>query len=87
MTSTKIIGIDLGATNVRGAVVNDGAIAEIISRRINTLGTEEQVLEDIYFVIDKLIKSDVKAIGIGVPSVVDVEKGIVYDVVHITSWK
>jgi glucokinase len=87
MTSTKIIGIDLGATNVRGAVVNDGAIAEIISRRINTLGTEEQVLEDIYFVIDKLIKSDVKAIGIGVPSVVDVEKGIVYDVVHIPSWK
>lgn len=87
MTSTKIIGIDLGATNVRGAVVNDGAIAEIISRRINTLGTEQQVLEDIYFVIDKLIKSDVKAIGIGVPSVVDVEKGIVYDVVHIPSWK
>jgi glucokinase len=87
MTSTKIIGIDLGATNVRGDVDNDGAIAEIISRRINTLGTEEQVLEDIYFVIDKLIKSDVKAIGIGVPSVVDVEKGIVYDVVHIPSWK
>ena len=87
MTNTKIIGIDLGATNIRGAVVNDDAIAEIISRRINTKGTEEQVLEDVYFIIDKLIEKDVKAIGIGVPSVVDVELGIVYDVVHIPSWK
>ncbi|MDB4923599.1 ROK family protein [Mucilaginibacter sp.] len=87
MTNTKIIGIDLGATNIRGAIVDNDAIFEIISKRINTRGTEEQVLEDVYFIIDKLIDKDVKAIGIGVPSVVDVEKGIVYDVVHIPSWK
>jgi len=29
----------------------------------------------------------VKAIGIGVPGVVDIEQGIVYDVVYIPSWK
>ncbi|ASU34242.1 ROK family protein [Mucilaginibacter xinganensis] len=87
MKYIKIIGIDLGATNVRGAVVNDHTISEIISRRINTKGTEEQVLEDVYFIIDKLIGKDIKAIGIGVPSVVDIELGIVYDVVHIPSWK
>ncbi len=87
MKNIKIIGIDLGATNIRGAVVNDGSIAEIISRRINTKGTEEQVLEDIYYIIDKLINKNIKAIGIGVPSVVDVEQGIVYDVQHIPSWK
>lgn len=87
MNNEKVIGIDLGATNIRGAVVSDGRLSEIISRRIHTKGTEEQVLEDVYFVVDKLIGSDVRAIGIGVPSVVDVEKGIVYDVVHIPSWK
>lgn len=87
MTGIKIIGIDLGATNIRGAVVTGDAMGDIISRRINTKGTEEQVLEDVYFVVDKLIDNDVKAIGIGVPSVVDVELGIVYDVVHIPSWK
>jgi len=87
MTDTKIIGIDLGATNIRGAVVTGDAMGDIISRRINTKGTEEQVLEDVYFVVDKLIGKEVKAIGIGVPSVVDVELGIVYDVVHIPSWK
>lgn len=87
MTDIKIIGIDLGATNIRGAVVTGDTMGDIISRRINTKGTEEQVLEDVYFVVDKLIGRDVKAIGIGVPSVVDVELGIVYDVVHIPSWK
>jgi len=87
MADIKIIGIDLGATNIRGAVVNGNTMGEIVSRRINTKGTEEQVLEDAYFVVDKLIDNDIKAIGIGVPSVVDVELGIVYDVVHIPSWK
>ncbi|MFI5159900.1 MAG: ROK family protein [Sphingobacteriales bacterium] len=85
--STKVIGVDLGATNIRGAVVCGDDISEIISRRIQTKGTEEQVLEDVYSLIDALIDDEVKAIGIGVPSVVDVKLGIVYDVVHIPSWK
>ena len=87
MKGENIIGIDLGATNIRGAVVSNQAISEIVSRRIHVKGTEEEVLEDVYWLIDKLISKDVKAIGIGVPSVVDVEKGIVYDVIHIPSWK
>ncbi|MDB5139584.1 MAG: glcK [Mucilaginibacter sp.] len=87
MKNIKIIGIDLGATNIRGAVVNDEAISAIISKRIQTKGAEEQVLGDVYGLIDTLISDDVKAIGIGVPSVVDVKLGIVYDVVHIPSWK
>ena len=85
--STKVIGIDLGATNIRGAVVNGEDISEIISRRVQTKGTEQQVLDDVYSLIDALIDSEVKAIGIGVPSVVDVKLGIVYDVIHIPSWK
>ncbi len=87
MKDVKIIGIDLGATNIRGAVVNGEHISDIVSRRIHTKGTEEQVLEDVYWLIDALIDSETKAIGIGVPSVVDVKLGIVYDVVHIPSWK
>jgi len=87
MDQIKIIGIDLGATNIRGAIVHKEEISAITSRRIHTKGTEQQVLEDVYSLIDALIDKDVKAIGIGVPSVVDVKLGIVYDVVHIPSWK
>jgi glucokinase len=87
MSIEKIIGIDLGATNIRGAVVDNKTISAITTRRIHTKGTEQQVLEDVYSLVDALIKDNVKAIGIGVPSVVDVKMGIVYDVVHIPSWK
>src|SRR6201998_1741199 len=87
MEGTKVIGIDLGATNIRGAVVSEENVSEIISRRIQTKGTKEQVLGDVYSLIDTLIDAQVKAIGIGVPSVVDVKRGIIYDVIHIPSWK
>lgn len=87
MKGTKIIGIDLGATNIRGAIITDKSISKITSMRIQTKGTEEQVLEDVYSMINAIIDDEVKAIGIGVPSVVDVKKGIVYDVIHIPSWK
>lgn len=87
MENKRIIGIDLGATNIRGAVVFNGTAGPITSKRIKKNGTEQEVLEDVYALVDSLINPEVKAIGIGVPSVVDVKLGIVYDVVHIPSWK
>lgn len=87
MNDKKIIGIDLGATNIRGAVVSGDALSDIISVRIHSDGTVEDVLGDIYQVIDALMTDSVAAFGIGVPSVVDVAEGIVYDVQYIPSWK
>lgn len=83
---TKVIGIDLGATNVRGAVVTGNTLSAIVSSRIHSDGTVEDVLNDIYQVVDQLIDGSIAAIGIGVPSVVDVAEGIVYDVQYIPSW-
>ncbi|AYL95918.1 ROK family protein [Mucilaginibacter celer] len=88
MSNIKVIGIDLGATNIRGAVVDNNAIGNIISQRIKSDGSIDDVLNDIYTVVDTLLQNDAAdAIGIGVPSVVDVTEGIVYDVQYIPSWK
>src|SRR6195952_6046552 len=87
MAEEKIIGIDLGATNIRGACVYKNNLSEIIMQRINSNGTEQEVLNDVFALTDQLMKDDITAIGIGVPSVVDVEEGIVYDVQYIPSWK
>jgi glucokinase len=88
MSNIKVIGIDLGATNIRGAVVDNNTIGNIISQRIKSDGSVEDVLNDIYTVVDALLKNNTaSAIGIGVPSVVDVAEGIVYDVQYIPSWK
>ena len=54
MESKKIIGIDLGATNIRGAVISGDEISEIKSHRIKSNGTEEEVLNDVFALLDKL---------------------------------
>jgi glucokinase len=87
MSDATIIGIDLGATNIRGAVVSGDALSGIVSARIRSDGAVEDVLGDIYQVIDALMTEKIAAIGIGVPSVVDLAEGIVYDVQYIPSWK
>lgn len=82
------IAIDLGGTNVRVAtVLPDGKIGRIVSEPTLSYGSEREVLEQLFRLIDTLMAPDVDGIGIGVPSVVDTEKGIVYNVVGIPSWQ
>lgn len=87
MSQINIIGVDLGGTHVRAGVVSGGRLAEINSERIPSSGSVDEVLKVLYELVDPLVDSDVRAIGIGVPSVVDIENGIVYDVQNIPSWK
>jgi len=87
MSDTKLIGVDLGATNIRAAIVDTDRIANTKSKRIRSAGTEEEVLGDVFEAVDAVIDKEVKGIGIGVPGVVDIKNGIVYDVIYIPSWK
>ncbi|MCO5242115.1 MAG: ROK family protein [Chitinophagaceae bacterium] len=87
MNQEVIIGIDLGATNIRGGRVTGKTITGIHEKPIRSRGTVEEVLQDIFDIVDILKNEAVAGIGIGVPSVVDIEKGIVYDVQYIPSWK
>ena len=81
------IGIDLGGTNIRGGLVAENNLQHILSKNINAQGSVPEVLEELYQLTDQIITPDVKSIGIGVPGLVDIEYGMVYDVVHIPSWK
>lgn len=83
----KVIGIDLGGTNVRAGQVAGSKLLKMSESALGQVKKREQVLKQIYNVIDELIDKDTRAIGAGVPGVVDVKRGIVYDVVNIPSWK
>ena len=87
MDNTYNIGIDLGGTNIRGGLVNENDLQGITSRRINAMGSVEEVLQELFSFTDQLINNSVTSIGIGVPGLVDVEQGIVFDVINIPSWK
>jgi len=89
MTDNKrYIGVDLGGTKVLAARVNSSQIEESAHRFLPLdNGDENRVIDLLKEVISELINDDVEAIGIGLPSIVDAEKGVVYDVQNIPSWK
>ena len=87
MENEQVIGIDLGGTQVRAGIVTEKTVTNLVSGLIPSTETVERVLEVLYQHVDALVSKSTKAIGIGVPSVVDTEKGIVYDVRNIPSWK
>ncbi len=87
MYEETVIGVDLGGTNLRVGKVKDSQIIDRVNCPVPAAEPEEIVLNRIYNSIDMLFDKNVKAIGIGVPSVVDVEKGIVYAVENIPSWQ
>jgi len=80
------IGVDLGGTNIRAGLIQDGLITAVNQVLLTDKESLSKTIEQLISVISPLVSPGVKGIGIGVPSVVDVENGIVFDVVNIPSW-
>src|SRR5258708_23881503 len=83
----KLIGVDLGGTNVRAGLVQNGKIIALNKRPISSHARQEIVLEEVCQTIEAVFQPDVCGIGIGVPSLVDAGKKIVYSVANIPSWR
>jgi glucokinase len=82
-----IIGIDLGGTNVRAALENDGVIVNFRKEPFKTKMSLDETLTQLKEFVRPLVTKGVQGIGIGVPSVVDVAKGIVFNVTNIPAWR
>lgn len=82
------IGVDLGGTKVLAARVNKMEILETEHRYLPPdNGDQNVVIGLIKEVISELIDPTVKGIGVGIPSLVDYEKGIISKIQNIPSWK
>ena len=81
------IGIDIGGTNLNFGRVRDGRIEEMFKvPSFPREATLEQTLDYLSDHIRILFTPDTERIGIGVPSIVDVKRGIVYETQNIPSW-
>ena len=83
----SLIGVDLGGTKVCAALIDGQEVLKKETMKISGHGDEMTVVNEIISVISKVFSNDAEGIGIGVPSLVNVEKGIVYEVQNIPSWK
>jgi len=87
MKEKSILGIDIGGTNIRIGKILNNKIISIHSQKLTSTGSEKKILDEIISSVYNLFDKSVIGIGVGVPSVVDVAKGIVYDVQNIPSLK
>jgi glucokinase len=88
MRATKnswLVGVDLGGTNVRAGLVRNGKIAALHTRKISSRAKQEVVVKEVCETIAAVLTPGVRGIGIGVPSRVD--RGVVYSVNNIPSWR
>src|SRR5690606_332675 len=81
------IGIDLGGTKIKAGIEHQGEIIQQKKAFLKEKDSFDSTMEQVFRLISPLVQDEVEGIGIGVPSVVDVENGIVYNVTNIPSWK
>lgn len=86
MKQNRILAIDLGGTNIRVGVVENSVVTEKYQEKLQHKNDLELSLNQFKSIVSKFMNPEISAIGIGVPSVVDVDKGIVYNVANIPSW-
>ncbi len=87
MFSKSIIGVDLGGTKIGVGKVEKKQIMKHFTFDVSSQASEEKILDEIIQAIEEVFDQTTAGIGVGAPSLVDVEKGIVYDVQNIPSWK
>jgi glucokinase len=81
------IGVDLGGSNLRAGLIENGVITSVEQALLIEKDSVQSTISQLISVITPLVKRGVKGIGVGVPSVVDIKTGIVFNVVNIPSWK
>jgi glucokinase len=82
-----VIAVDVGGTNIRAGRLEQDRILVQKSIPLRDKDVLQKTLDQLIALIRSVIDKSVTGIGIGVPSVVDLETGTVTNVTNISSWK
>lgn len=82
-----ILGLDIGGTGIKGGILINGHLADI--RTIPTPADQDHdhILETIAQFIESYTQYDFVGIGIGIPGLVNAEKGIVLNLSNIPAFQ
>jgi glucokinase len=87
MTSPSLVVLDIGGTKINIGHFYNGKIVKSALHHFSTTEDSSEVLQFIIHCIEQLKVTEFSGIAIGVPSIVDVENGIVFDTVNIAAWQ
>lgn len=83
-----LLGIDIGGTTINfGIVEGTGVVRKLCVPSFRKEASLQETLDWLISNTEEIILPEVSGIGIGVPTLVDPVKGIVYDACNIPSWK
>ncbi|MDD5431826.1 MAG: ROK family protein [Candidatus Omnitrophica bacterium] len=94
MAARYLIGIDLGGTNLKVALLDLNY--KIKSKQFlptQSYNNKEKLINAICYLVNKIIKDnylnkkDIYAIGIGLPGPIDAEHGVVHSLTNIAGWR
>lgn len=86
-TERPILGVDIGGTTIKAGVLIGNQLEDIRSIPTPAQMPQDFILEVIVEFIKTYLHHDFFAIGIGIPGLIDVEKGIVLNLGNIPSFK
>jgi glucokinase len=81
------IGIDIGGTNFKVALVDNQGIVKVIKEPCQSNESVEKTTGHLKEMVHKILIPDMEGIGVGVPSAIDPERGIVYNLNNIPAWR
>ena len=83
-----LLGIDIGGTTINLGLVDGSRI--VTTHCVPSVAPDSTLAETIDYLsgrIGEIITKEVTSIGVGVPTLVDTDQGIVYDALNIPSWR
>lgn len=87
--NNKVIGIDLGGTKVNVGLVENNKIIASTKKLLPKNSKDQWDVINLIIELTKelIVNQNITGIGIGVPSILDRENGIIHEVQNIPTWK
>ncbi|MBD0851253.1 ROK family protein [Maribacter arenosus] len=86
MKTDVIVGVDIGGTSIGAGCIVGKKIEKTHSLPTGAQRSTEEILETLYEVIEKVMLPETKAIGVGVPGLINADKGEIVKIANIPSW-
>ncbi|WP_339922621.1 ROK family protein [uncultured Cyclobacterium sp.] len=84
--NNMVLGLDIGGTKISSGLFSNGGLIESLEVKTPANAPKEEILETISQQIAAYKHFDLKAIGIGIPGLVDPIHGIIYNLANIPSF-
>ncbi len=82
----QTLGIDIGGTNIDLGLVSSGQLFDKKSFEVDSFMSREELLNQLIKTIASFDLTNVQGIGVGVPGIIDPDKGYIYDLQNLSMW-